>query len=139
MVTSLSSNNMTAPAIAQLELERNVLFDPNWSELSGHVNEARRLPEVTDDDSNSGSETLLSPPTVDAWKATIKDHKVIEKLFKTLWISNSRNFLISRKNWLSKTRFFIGIRMPLPIPLCARIRHRLRVNLVPEFRVTEPG
>ena len=77
MVTSLSSNNMTAPAKAQLELERNVLFDPNWSELSGHVNEARRLPEVTDDDSNSGSETLLSPPTVDAWKATIKDHKVI--------------------------------------------------------------
>lgn len=48
-------------------------------------------------------------------------------------------FNISRKNWLSKTRFFIGIRMPLPIPLCARIRHRLRPNLVPEFRVTEPG
>jgi hypothetical protein len=77
MVTSLSTNNVTAPAIIQPELERNILFDPNWSELNGHVNEARRLPEVTDDDSNSGSETLLSPPSVDAWKATIKDHKVI--------------------------------------------------------------
>ncbi|XP_046642903.1 A disintegrin and metalloproteinase with thrombospondin motifs 16-like [Daphnia pulicaria] len=76
MVTSLSTNNnMTAPAITQLELEKNILFDRNWSEISGHVNEARRLPEVTDDDSSSGSETGLSPPTVDAWKATIKDHK----------------------------------------------------------------
>lgn len=81
MVTSLSTttnNNMTAPAITQLELEKNILFDRNWSEISGHVNEARRLPEVTDDDSSSGSETGLSLPTVDAWKATIKDHKVIE-------------------------------------------------------------
>lgn len=77
MVTSLSTNNMTAPAITQLELEKNILFDRNWSEISGHVNEARRTPEVTDDDSSSASDILLSPPTVDAWKATIKDHKVI--------------------------------------------------------------
>ncbi len=89
MVTSLSTNsNMAAPAITQLELEKNI-FDRNWSEISGHVNEARRLPEVTDEDSSPGSETVLSPPTVDAWKATIIDHKVIYLLMKlAILVSN---------------------------------------------------
>ena len=37
--------------------------------------EARRLPEVTDDDFMSVINTT-DTPQVDAWKATIKDHKV---------------------------------------------------------------
>lgn len=74
MVTSSQSNN-TAAAISKPELEKNVLIDEHLSELSGPVNEARRLPEVTDDDISSTSDSLLHP-TVDAWKATIKDNKV---------------------------------------------------------------
>lgn len=76
MVTLSTSTNTTAAAITKPELEKNILFDEHRSELSGTVNEARRPPEVTDDDISSGPDSLLSP-TVDAWKATIKDNKVV--------------------------------------------------------------
>lgn len=73
MVTSLSANTSAATINKP---EQNILFDRNWSELGGSVNEARRLPEVTDDDSSLGTDSLPSP-SVDAWKATIKDNKVM--------------------------------------------------------------
>ncbi|XP_057370656.1 A disintegrin and metalloproteinase with thrombospondin motifs 16-like isoform X2 [Daphnia carinata] len=73
MVTSSQSNN-TAAAITKPEFEKNILFDEHQTAFSGPVNEARRLPEVTDDDISSTTDRLIHP-IVDAWKATIKDNK----------------------------------------------------------------
>lgn len=39
--------------------------------------EARRIPEVRDDNSNPVN---ISIPTVDAWKATTKDRKVLKRI-----------------------------------------------------------
>ena len=77
MVTS-SAANITTAVIKKPHLEENTLPESNWADLNGSVNEARRAPEVIDDDPNVGSETLPSP-TVEAWKATFKDHKAIYK------------------------------------------------------------
>lgn len=73
MVTSSSTNTTVTTVINKPQLEKNAI--PVQTELNGPVNEARRLPEVTDEEGISGSE-MVSSPTVDAWKATIKDHKV---------------------------------------------------------------
>lgn len=74
MVTSLSTNTTTT-VINKPQLEQNVISVR--SELNGPVNEARRLPEVTDEEDGISGTGMVSSPTVDAWKATIKDHKVI--------------------------------------------------------------
>lgn len=78
MVTS-TSNNVTAAVNKLQVLEANPDSNRNWSEISGKLNQARRLPEVTDDETISGTDSLNTPLIdVDAWKPTIKDHKVIE-------------------------------------------------------------
>ena len=86
MVTSLSTNTT---AIATNKPEKSVRFDRNWDEFGISANEARRLPEVTDDENSSGIDNLHTP-SVDAWKATIKDHRVI--LFN-LTISGSHQII----------------------------------------------
>lgn len=75
MVTSLSVNTtVTATATNRPLLENNINLIRSEPGIS--ANEARRLPEVTDEDASALIDNNPSP-TVDAWKATIKDHKVI--------------------------------------------------------------
>lgn len=73
MVTSSSATNNSAAAIVPPDsvVEVNSEQEQSRNELS----EARRLPEVTDDDADLETENPLSP-RVDAWKPTIKDRKV---------------------------------------------------------------